>query len=206
MNDDTRLIDITRTIHPDMAIYPNNPGVTFEQTQRAGEGKNSLSNVSLGTHTGTHIDTPAHIHDGGQGALAYSLEQLCGPCVVVDVTDAETVISAEQIPVTEHGRVLFKTKNSAQDPDTFSDEFVALDDSAAAACVERGFTVVGLDALSIRRRGTENQVHETLIDNDVVIIEGLWLAAVEPGEYELLCLPIKWDLDGAPARCALRPL
>lgn len=197
-------IDITRTIHLGMAIYPNNPPVTMLQVQAAGAGKNALSQVTLGTHTGTHIDTPAHIHAGGAGALTYTLEQMNGTCEVVDVAQLPSVISAADIPPTTQSRILFKTRNSAGDQNTFTDDFVALDDSAAAECVRRGITVVGLDALSIRKRGTKNQVHETLINNGIVIIEGLWLADVEPGEYELLCLPIKWDLDGAPARVVLR--
>ena len=187
-----------------MAIYPNNAAVEFELLQEAGEGKNTLSKVTLGTHTGTHIDTPHHIHADGPGALTYDLSQMNGQCEVVDVSHLESVITAADIPETTQSRVLFKTRNSNRDPNTFDDDFVALDDSAAEECVARGLQLVGLDALSIRKRGTKNQVHEILIDNNVVIVEGLWLAEVDAGTYELLCLPIKWDLDGAPARCVLR--
>ena len=81
---------------------------------------------------------------------------------------------------------------------------MALDDSAAEECVRRGLKLVGLDALSIRKRGTKNQVHETLIDDGIVVLEGVWLADVEAGEYELICMPLKVDLDGAPVRAALR--
>ena len=198
------MIDITRTIRPKMAIYPNNAGVQFEQIQPAGEGKNSLSRIILGSHTGTHIDSPAHIHEGGQGAFAYPLEQLNGPCEVVDVMQFESVISAGDIPEIHAPRILFKTRNSAADPDVFVDDYVALDDSAAQELVRRGVKLVGLDALSIRKRGTKNRVHETLIDSGVVVLEGLWLADVAAGDYDLLCLPLKVDLDGAPVRAALR--
>jgi arylformamidase len=199
-----KMIDITRVIHPSMAIYPNNPGVAFEQTQQAGAVKNALSRLELGSHTGTHIDAPAHIHSGGPGALAYSLEQLCGPCEVVDVSNLATVITSGDIPDTRAKRILFKTRNSAGDPDVFADDFVALDDSAAQELVQRGVKLVGLDALSIRQRGTKNRVHETLIDGGVVILEGAWLAEAAAGQYELLCLPLKVDLDGAPVRAVLR--
>jgi arylformamidase len=204
MKDDAQLIDITREIHPDMAIYPNNASVEFELLQEAIDGKNALSKVTLGTHTGTHIDTPHHIHADGAGALTYALEQMNGSCEVVDVSHLESVITAADVPATTQPRIIFKTRNSQGNPNVFDDDFVALDDSAAAECVKRGLKLVGLDALSIRKRGTKNQVHETLIDNGVVIVEGLWLADVDAAGYELLCLPIKWDLDGAPARCVLR--
>lgn len=201
-----KLIDITRVIHPQMAIYPNNPGVSFEPTQQAGEGKNALTRMTLGTHTGTHIDTPAHIHRGGAGAFVYPLEQMNGPVTVIDLSHLESVISGDDIPVTDEHRVLFKTRNSLAPVDDFDDDFVALDDLAAEVCVDRGFTLVGLDALSIRKRGTQNRVHETLLDNNVVILEGIWLADVPAGRYTLLCLPLKVDLDGAPVRAVLKKL
>lgn len=198
------LFDITRPVRPGMVIYPNNPEVQFEQVQRAGEGKNALTRLVLGSHTGTHIDAPSHIHDGAPGAGTYPLSQLLGPVEVVDVSHLEHVITAADIPVTTAPRVLFKTRNSAMLIDEWDDDFVALDDSAAEECVRRDLILVGLDALSIRKRGTVNQVHELLIDHNVVVLEGVWLADVPSGQYELLCLPLKVDLDGAPVRVVLR--
>jgi len=198
------LIDITRKIHPGMAIYPNNPRVDFEQKQRAGEGKNALTLIHLGSHTGTHIDAPSHIHDSGAGALEYSLDHINGPAEVVDVSQLDKVITSGDIPGTISDRVLFRTRNSLGDPDVFDDDFVALDDSAADELVRRGTRLVGLDALSIRKRGTKNRVHETLIDNGIVVLEGVWLKEVTPGRYELMCLPLKVDLDGAPVRAVLK--
>ncbi len=198
-------IDITRPIHPNMAIYPNNPAVNFELVQEAiPQEKNALSKVTLGTHTGTHIDSPRHIHPEGSGSDAYSLDQLCGPCEVIDLSSLQSVISAKDIPQCASHRLIFKTKNSSENPDVFQNDFVALDDSAAEEAVKRGVRVVGLDALSIRKRGTKNHVHETLLNAGIVIIEGLWLANISAGSYELFCLPIKWDLDGAAARVVLR--
>lgn len=198
------IVDITRPVHPGMAVYPNNPGVRFELVQRAGGGKNALTRVTLGSHTGTHIDAPSHIREGERGVSAYSLEQLCGSAEVVDVVHIQSVITAADVPPTQATRVLFRTRNSAGDPDVFDGNFVALEDSAAEELVRRGVRLVGLDALSIRRRGTVNRVHETLIEAGIVVLEGLWLAGVAAGRYELFCLPIRWDLDGAPVRAVLR--
>ena len=199
------LLDITRPIHPQMAIYPHNPPVQVELVHEADPGERSaLSRVTFGTHTGTHIDSPRHVYPDGAGTGVYLLDQLCGSCEVVDVSSLASVISMADIPATSTARILFKTRNSAADPNVFRDDFVALDDSAAEELVRRGVRVVGLDALSIKKRGTKNHVHETLLDAGVVIVEGLWLADVAAGEYELLCLPIKWDLDGAPCRVVLR--
>lgn len=187
-----------------MAVYPNNPGVEFELVQEAGIGTNALSRVTLGSHTGTHIDAPRHIHQGGTGALVYSLEQMNGPCEVVDLTDLGSVIRAADLNNLSNKRVLFKTRNSNRDQNIFYEDFVALDDSAADILVKRGLQLVGLDALSIRKRGMKNHVHEKLIDAGIIILEGLWLADVVAGSYDLLCLPLKSDLDGAPTRAVLR--
>ena len=187
-----------------MAMYPNNPGVEFQLVQEAGDGNNALTRVTLGSHTGTHIDAPRHIQADGSGALVYLLEQMNGACEVVDLTGLESVISAADIPETKQRRILFRTKNSEADPDYFDDGFVALDDLAAEEMVRRGVRLVGLDALSIRKRGTKNQVHETFINSGIIIVEGLWLNQAPAGTYDLMCLPIKWNLDGAPARVVLR--
>lgn len=202
----TNFIDISRPIYSGMVVYPNNPEVNFMQVQKAGEGKNALTRIELGTHTGTHIDSPAHIHDGAEGVSVYEMNQLNGEAEVVDLSQLESVITDSDMPKTETERVLFKTRNSAGDQDEFDDNFVALDDSAAQECVKRGVKLVGLDALSIRKRGTVNKVHEILIDAGIVVLEGLWLAGVEAGGYELVCMPLKIDSDGAPVRAVLKKM
>lgn len=199
------LIDITRTVHPGMVIYPNNPGVAFERTQEAGEGKNALTRMTLGTHTGTHIDAPRHVDVNGKGAAsAFSLDQLCGPAEVLDISQADSVILAKDLPETHAERVLLKTKNSTGDPEVFDPDFVALDESAATEVVKRGIKLIGLDALSIKKKGVRDKTHNILLDAGVIILEGVWLADAPLGSYELLCLPLKVDLDGAPVRAVLR--
>lgn len=199
------LIDITRPIHPEMAIYPGNPLVTFTQVAVADEsaGVSGLTEVCLGSHTGTHMDAPGHIRFGEPGARVYDLEQLCGAVEVVEV-GAESVIGVVDLPTTTMERVLFKTRNSEGDMNMFNEKFVALDESAAAELVARGVRLVGIDGLSIKKKGVKDKVHAILLDAGVAIVEGLWLAEVEVGPYELLCLPLKVDLDGAPVRAVLR--
>lgn len=198
------LIDISMPIHPRMVIYPNNPGVAFEQVSEASETTNAITRMTLGTHTGTHLDAPRHVDARAPGVGAYSLEQLNGPAEVVDLTRLESVITAVDLPATTQERLLLKTKNSNGDPNVFDENFVALDESAAQEIVRRGVRLVGLDALSIKKRGVRDRVHQILLSANVAILEGVWLARVDAGEYELLCLPLAVDLDGAPARAVLR--
>lgn len=198
------LLDITRPIRPGMAIYPGNPAVAFEQAQQATTTSSSLTKITLGSHTGTHLDAPSHIDPQGKGTGMYDLNQLCGPCDVIDVRAATRVILAADLPATSAPRVLIKTANSDGDIDKFIPDFVALADTAAQELISRGIKLVGIDAWSIKKKGVRDKVHKLLLNAGIAVVEGLWLNGVQPGQYELYCLPLKVDLDGAPVRAALK--
>lgn len=196
--------DISRLIHQGMAVYPQNPLVDLEGVVEAGVGKSALSRLTLGTHTGTHIDAPAHIKRGAAGTSVYPLDQLCGWAEVVDMREVKDTISANDLPATTQPRLLFLTQNSNGVVDEFDESFVALDESAAQELVRRGIQGVGIDALSIKKKGVSDATHEILLEAGIFILEGLWLYSVMPGVYELLCLPLALDADGAPTRAVLR--
>jgi len=198
------LIDLTRPIQAGMAVYPGNPAVTFENVQAASATTSALTKISLGSHTGTHLDAPSHIDPNGKGTGMYSLEQLCGPCEVIDVRTATRVILAADLPATTAPRVLIKTANSDGNINEFIPDFVALADTAAQELLKRGVKVVGIDAWSIKKKGVRDNVHKLLLDAGVAVIEGLWLNGVQPGAYQLYCLPLRVDLDGTPVRAVLQ--
>ena len=76
---------------------------------------------------------------------------------------------------------------------------------AAQWIVDRGLKLIGIDYLSIQGFNDKPLTHKILLKSNVTIIEGLNLADVSPGEYELLCLPIRLTgTEGAPARAVLR--
>jgi arylformamidase len=81
---------------------------------------------------------------------------------------------------------------------------------AAELLIGGGIELVGIDYLSIERfRSPDHAVHIKLLKSEAVILEGLDLRQVVPGEYELICLPLKYvggEGDGAPARVVLREL
>jgi arylformamidase len=171
----------------------------------------------LGTHTGTHVDPPRHFIEGGRTVDELDLDVLCGECLVVEdlvaeVLDAERVArlldeAAERyaggsIPA----RILFKTRSSQlwRLP-VFNEDYVSLDTGGAEALLDRRVRLVGLDYLSVERKGGHGEVHRLLLEAGVVVVEGLDLGAVDPGAYELLCLPLRIaGGDGAPARAVLR--
>jgi arylformamidase len=192
-----------------MIIYRRNPGVEIERalTIDGGDGAN-VSRLTMGVHTGTHIDGSLHFYDDGNGVDALPLDAMLGRCHVVEIDDPgeaidRAALEAAAIPVGAE-RVILRTPNSRLwDRDEFTHDFVRLDGDGAAFVLDRGIRLIGIDYLSIG----DHDAHLTLLGNGVVALEGLDLRAVEPGSYELLCLPMKlMDTDGAPARVLLRDI
>lgn len=197
--------DISRPIHPGMAIYPGNPPVIFECVQEATLGASALTRLSLGSHTGTHIDAPSHIQTGAAGVETYALEAMIGPCQVIDLSHILSTIQGGDVPAADTKRMIIKTKNSEGEINVFDPNFVALDESAARELISRRIQLVGIDGPSIKKKGAQDHVHELLLNAGIVIVEGLWLKDVPAGDYELLCLPLAFTgIDGAPARAILR--
>ncbi len=178
-------IDISRPIRPDMAIYPGNPSVKIDVVREAADAGSALSAISLGSHTGTHIDTLLHIDANGTGAESYALNQLIGTAEVVAVDNAVSSISADDISATTEKRVLIKTKNSDADINIFDPNFVALTEDGAKELINRGVVLVGIDGPSIKKKGVSDKVHELFLTNNIVVVEGLWLQNAAPGKYQL---------------------
>ncbi|HSX24991.1 MAG TPA: cyclase family protein [Candidatus Andersenbacteria bacterium] len=197
-------IDISRPIHPDMAIYPNNPGVSMEPVQTASADQSGLTTITLGSHTGTHIDALSHIKANGSGIEQFDLNQFIGPVDVVEIPNDTSVITAQDIPETTSPKIIFKTKNSERPINEFDPDFVAIDETAAQELVRRNIVLVGIDALSIKKKGVHDRVHAILLEANIVILEGLYMADVDAGKYNLICLPLSIaGIDGVPARAVL---
>lgn len=198
------IIDITRPIHSGMAIYPGNPNVRIETLREAQDGKSALSQITVGSHTGTHVDAMMHIQINGAGPEAYSLDQFIGRADVIEVSDALSVITAQDLPAASQERLLIKTRNSKMDIDAFDPEFTALDERAAEELVRRGIRLIGIDGPSIKKKGVSDRVHEILLQANIAIIEGLYLKEAKSGTYTLICLPLPIShIDGVPVRAVL---
>ncbi len=197
-----------------MTTWGNEPGPRLEPLRRIAKGDTAnVSVLTLGDHTGTHVDPPIHFIEGGATAETLPLDAMVGPCVVVryegtDNVSAEWLESAGVPKGTQ--RLLIRTSNSElwNDPTRpFTREIVAVNASAARWCVQRGIRLIGVDYLTIEPQGPEKAgypTHHTLLGAGVVIIEALDLRGIAPGEYELVCAPLRIaGGDGAPARVLL---
>lgn len=197
-----------------MPTWPGEQGPRVEPLKRLARGDSSnVSLVTLGDHTGTHVDPPVHFIEGGAAVDALALDALVGPCQVV-AYDEDEHISGKWLDGAAIGtgtqRVVFRTRNSARwadPPAPFDKDFIALDETAAHWLVARGVKLVGIDYLSIEPFGSGkigHPVHVALLRVGVVIVEGLDLHDVAPGIYEIVCAPLKIaDGTGSPARVFL---
>jgi len=202
--------DISVPLRAGMPTYAGEPGPSLEFPKRLSKGDSStVSVLTLGSHTGTHVDAPCHFLDGAPAVESMPLEALVGPAYVAEhagdghITAAD--LEAMSIPP-DCQRLLFKTKNGRfWDDSEFHAEFIALAPDAGRALAERGMKLVGIDYLSIERfRASPHEVHETLLASGVVILEGLDLRRVEAGSYYVVCAPLNVvGAEGAPARAFL---
>lgn len=205
-----RIHDISLTISESIPIYSGDPRVEIEPVSRIARGDSAnVSFLKLGSHTGTHVDSPFHFVEDGITIDRVPLDVLVGDCCVREIKSTEAVTVSE---LEAHGlpdgctRVLFKTSNSRLwEDERFHTDFVFLEPEAAAWLVERGVRLVGIDYLSVDRfKSGSHPTHLQLLGSGVVAIEGLDLSAVTEGTYFLVCLPLKIrDGDGAPARVIL---
>ena len=159
----------------------------------------NVSRLEIGVHAGTHVDAPAHFLEGAETTEQLPLNVLNGPCEVVEAARLDES-AVEAVPEGTE-RVLFKTTNSELWAlERFPDEFERFDGAGASALVGRGVKLVGVDFLSVG----DHEAHRVLLAAGVVPLEGLDLRGVEPGTYELHCLPLRLvGSDGAPARAIL---
>ncbi len=204
-----RVIDISVPNARGMHVYPGDPVLRVESVRRIAQGDPcNLSLLTLGSHTGTHVDAPYHFLADGPRLGDVGLDRMIGEALVADLSGRAAIDAAALEGVAlRHGDILLcRTDNSWRwEKPEFQRDFTHLTEDAAQLLVARGVRAVGMDYLSIERFGSEGfPVHHRLLAAGVFVIEGLDLRAVEPGRYTLVCLPLKFpELDGAPARAVL---
>lgn len=174
----------------------------------------TMSQININSHNGTHIDSPLHFIRGGSSIDEMPLDTSIGPARVIEIKDTESVKVGELEPynIQPGERILFKTENSdkAYRTNKFVEEYVYITTEVARYLAEKKVRLVGLDYISIGKYGERENTaasHETLLRAGVYILEMINLSGVAPGEYELLCLPLRMEKgDAGPARAILRPL
>ncbi|MFN2399041.1 MAG: cyclase family protein [Gemmatimonadaceae bacterium] len=206
-----RLYDVSQGIRDGGLAYPGDPPIRITEHESIAAGSSAnVSALSFGSHTGTHVDAPLHFIDGGAPVDAIPLGHLIGPAILVRFEDSLRVIrkrDLEHKDLRGHPRVLLATRNSALlRQREFQTDYTYLSPDGAEYLASIGVVLVGIDYLSVEQfHSGHHRTHLTLLERGIVIVEGLDLSQPMPGEYELMCLPLKLvGRDGAPARAVLR--
>jgi arylformamidase len=203
-------IDISMAIKPDMMVYKERIEKKPEFIARATHEEKGYceSSLKFDLHSGTHIDMPLHMIDKGQDSSTFNVASVNGTCLVIDLHTLDHAdIQGEDLQgydIKEGDIVLLKTRNSYAEHFDVNFDYVA--ESGAAYLVSRGIKAVGIDGLGIERSQSDHMTHIRLLSVPIYIIEGLSLAHVTEGRYELICLPLKIEgVEGLPARAYLIP-
>jgi arylformamidase len=204
------IYDISVTLEPEMPTWPGTHKMEIIARKRMKNGDPSnASTLYLSAHQGTHMDAPFHYWDEGYGIDELPVELLIGPARVFELSEVNTIGEEELKPLDLSGvsRALFKTKSSSfWTEKAFRRDYVSFTPTGAAYVASTGVKLVGIDYLSVAGGSDEQPLtHNAFARKGIVILEGLDLSRVTPGDYELICLPIKVKgCDGAPARALLR--
>jgi kynurenine formamidase len=193
-----------------MPVYPGDPSVEFLPHSAVDAGGFAVTALRLGSHTGTHVDAPAHVRVGAGGVEALPLEALVGPAHVADLSHrgrGATIESEDlegRLPV--GGRALLRTDWDQQwGRPGYYDAFPALSPAAADPLVEAGVRLLGLETPSLNPAG-ELEVHRRLLDSGIIVVEGLAGLRRLPEEVFLVVLPLPLaGADGAPCRAIALP-
>jgi arylformamidase len=196
-----------------MVHWPSEPAPIFELISDIQTGSDAnVTMCRMVAHTGTHMDAPRHFLKDGKGIDSFPLDYGIGRARVIEVPDVD-IVTRKQLEgkgIQSSERVLIKTRNSRLPWASldYQENYVGIDSSAAQFLLEAGVVLVGVDYLSVGTyHGDNTETHKILLSGDVWILEGLALATVAEGIYDMICLPLRIaGCDGSPVRAVLRPL
>lgn len=203
-------IDISLTLSENLPSWPGQKSFVRKITAKIGENSDcNLSRFCSSTHFGTHVDVPYHFIENGKKLDEMPLEHFVGKCQVIELQHTENLIEIKDLENKIEDnitRLLVKTDNSRIINDSkFHEEFTAFSAASCRWLVNKGVNLLGIDYFSIGPFDEGKETHKAFLENNkTVAVEGLNLRQVNPGFYQLVCLPLKIKgSDGAPARVIL---
>lgn len=203
-----KIIDISRSLTPDLAVWPGDEPFCSIWNARIEEGDTvNLSTVRMSVHAGTHADAPLHFKAGGASIDEIPLLQFIGPCLLIDINDHD-VILPDHVAFNDDmkmPRLLFKTRHSRVADTRWEAEMAPFLPETIDRMGSQGVVLIGTDAPSVDPVDSQTlDAHHALARLGIVNIENLVLKDVAPGPYRLVALPLKViGLDAAPVRAVL---
>lgn len=203
------IIDISFSIHYNHPRWPGSAPFQSEFNTQMPTFDNRSSFITIDSHFSTHIDAPSHFVESGKNIDQIDLEKCIGDVHVFEIRNCKKItadiLETVNIP-SDCERIIFKTDNQNlwKENLNFSKNFVSLDPTAAQWLVEQQIKLVGIDYLSVQGFYDGPEVHQILLNSEVVIVESLKLDNVSSGKYYLVTLPIKLKgLEASPTRAIL---
>jgi arylformamidase len=203
------IYDISQTLCREVAVWPGDPEFRSRRTMKIEGGESSnVSAIDICVHTGTHVDAPLHLDDAGSDIASIPLHHFIGSVRLFSIPAEKCIRLSDLLPLDWQNveRVLFKTRSSRQAENVFDSSFVYIDERAAGFLAQKGILFVGTDAPSVDAFDSPDlPSHRILLKHGIAILEGARLESVPPGDYELICIPLKLaGLDASPVRALLR--
>lgn len=193
-------IDLSVVINEQTPAYPGDPAPQIKPVLTLDKDGCNDHIVTITTHLGTHMDAPLHMLAGGKTLDTYSIDHFIGPGRLIKVDKAITLELVQTAGIRPGEIVLFWTGMGTHymDPAYFED-YPAMPEAVATYLVEQQVKMVGLDTCSPDHEAFV--AHRMLLKNDILIIENLTnLEKLAGKEFTIYALPIKLQVDGAPAR------
>jgi kynurenine formamidase len=191
--------DLTQPLTPGMTGFPGDPAVQLVGARSHEVDGYQVTQICVGSHSGTHLDAPRHFVSDGETLDCFPLERLIGPGIVVDCRPLTKPLGGQvtadflaecllPFPIHPGGFVLLNTGGAL------------LSVEAARLLLDGGAGLVGTDAPSLDEE--PYPVHKLLLGHGVLLAENLrGLDRIEPGPVTCACLPLAVvGTDGAPAR------
>jgi len=201
-------IDLSHEIHESMPVYPGMSQPIFEKSIQVKTHGYAETLISLLSHTGTHIDAPAHMHESGKTLGSYEINSFIGKARMIDVqgkTDIDlNTIQSVANQILDIDFIIFWTGwSNFWDSETYFKGFPTLSPEAAKWIANTGIKGIGLDCISADiAESTNFPVHQALFSNNKLIVENLMNLDKLPQEiFMFSCLPLKYkQADGSPVR------
>lgn len=182
-----RIVDISRPLTPETAVFPGDEPFSCEHTMRLDRGDScNVTCVRGSAHAGTHVDLPLHVLPAGDPP---PLTAFVGPAVVIEVEDWNAV---RDLRLEGGLRVLFKTRNSRTPFTVFDDGFEVMPTWMPEWLKSIGAVLVGVDGPSVDPTASKDLPnHHALVSAGIAILENLDLSGAPEGQAELIALPLK---------------
>jgi arylformamidase len=203
-------LDISQVLNHKIPVWPGDTPFEYKVSWGMEEsGSVNVGQVTMSTHTGTHIDAPYHFENDGKKVIELDFNLYIGPAFLIHVEKPESIGIKELQGVDLNGvkRLLIRT-DSWSDKTVFPESIPHIEPELAAFLAGKGVQLLGLDLPSVDPLDSkELHAHHELNNQGIHILEGLVLNNIDPGEYELAALPLPLEqADGSPVRAVIRKM